>query len=62
MAAERKQALDMYWRGRPIPEADRLAQIRIESFCEDLFESTADEFEEAMRNIDEYERNTPDRV
>ena len=52
----------MYWRGRPIPEADRLAQIRIESFCEDLFESTADEFEEAMRNIDEYERNTPDRV
>lgn len=58
IGAQKRQAMEAYWAGKPWSEADRLSLRRMELVVEDLFEATADDMNAMMEAIDEYERDT----
>ena len=46
----REQMTAAYWAGRAVSEAERLALLREEALWDDLFQSSADDLNEAMKD------------
>lgn len=59
---ETELAKRLYWAGKPVSEAERLALIRIEQFCEDVFDEgvTAGDYEAMKEHFDEQLWDQPD--
>lgn len=60
VVARRKAALLAgYWQGRPASDADRLACLSVEQWCEDFFESDAEDVRAVMESNDEHLGHPP---
>lgn len=56
-AVQKQLAMEAYWNGSPMPEADQKALRRSMMVFEDFFESSIDDLKIAMEMFDEHKRN-----
>ena len=55
--AQAESIRQSYYRGRAVPEPERLALLRVEEWVTDFFTATLDDMQRTMEQIDEHERN-----